>query len=127
MLSVIDLKKTLFLVLSRTGNTAETNSLMIWLIDYLSKKAGKTSPGKQIVLATDPERSTLTPHGTDRKIAVIPVPTNLSGRFSLLHACSLFPAALCGIDIKACWLAPPKWMSVPVMTGRPKTRPTCTR
>jgi glucose-6-phosphate isomerase len=98
---VIDPKKTLFLFNSRSGNTAETNALFLWLLNFLKKKASKTAPAKQIVIATDPERSPLMEIATAEKIEVIPIPTNLSGRFGILHVSSLLPAALIGIDAEA--------------------------
>lgn len=100
LFTVIDPKKTLFYVVSRSGNTAETNGVFMWLAELLKKKCGKTSLPKQVVIAGDPERPGLLDIAKQEKIPTLDLPPNLSGRFSILHACTLFPAALMGIDHK---------------------------
>jgi len=98
LLAAIDPKKTLFYFISKSGNTAETNGVFMWLAEFLKKKVGKTALSKQVVLATTPERSFLSTVAEAEQIELIPIPDNLSGRFSVLHASSLFPVALLGID-----------------------------
>lgn len=101
LLAAIDPKKTLFVVTTRSGNTAETNALFLWLLAYLKRKAGKTAPGKQVIVCTDPERSPLAEVCTSEKLTVVPVPSTLGGRFAVLHVSSLLPAALLGVDTDA--------------------------
>lgn len=97
----IDPKKTLFHVVSKSGNTAETNAMFLWLTAFLKRKAGKTAVAKQIVVATHPERSPLAEAAAQEKVQILEMAGNLSDRFTILHPANLFPAALCGIDIDA--------------------------
>lgn len=99
--AAIDAKKTLFILNTKSGNTAEANALFLWLIATLRKKVGKGAPAKQLILCTEAERSILTAAAKEEKIATLPIPNNLTGRFAVLHASSLLPAALLGIDVKA--------------------------
>ncbi|MDA3961964.1 MAG: hypothetical protein PF961_14330 [Planctomycetota bacterium] len=101
LLQAIDPKKTLFIFNSRSGNTAESNALFMWLLAFLKKKVAKTAPAKQIIACTDSERSPLTEVCTEEKIELIEIPTTLSGRFAILHVSSLLPAALIGVDTDA--------------------------
>lgn len=99
LMTVVDPKTTLFLISSRTGNTAETNGLFMWLEGLVKRKCGKTAVAKQIVIATDPERSPLVEAAKAAGCSILPVPSNIACRFDVLGNSSLFPAALCGVDI----------------------------
>ncbi len=98
-LEVVDLKKTLFLIVSRSGNTAETSGIFLWLKEQLKRKNGKTALAKQIVLATNAEHSALVEIAEKEKIRVLDIPSNLSDRFNVLGPATLLPAGLCGLDI----------------------------
>ena len=100
-LNIVDPKKTLFLFITHSGNTAETNALFLIITDWIKKKSGKTAVGKQVIVSTDIERSPLAEACKADKIEIIDVPTNLGSRFNILHLSTLFPAALCGIDTSA--------------------------
>src|SRR5688572_22577850 len=56
---VIDVKRTLFQVISKSGATAETMAMVLWLQDYLKKKSGKGACSAQMVITTDREKSPL--------------------------------------------------------------------
>jgi len=96
---VLDPKKTLFLVISKTGNTAETNALYLHLVAWLKKKSTKTNLPKQVIVATDPEKSPLALATRADKFKVLPVPGNLGDRFALLGPQNLLLAGLCGFDV----------------------------
>lgn len=97
----IDPKKTLFLVSSRSGASAEVLAVFLWVQELLRKKAGKGALQAQVVVATDKEKGGLADIARQEKLDVLHVPANLAGRFAALGPCSLFPAALCGHDIAA--------------------------
>ncbi len=94
------LKSTLFNVISKSGETAETASQFMVVRDLLQKKIGEGF-GKQIVATTDAEKGTL--HDIARRDGydMLPVPGDVGGRFSVLSPVGLFSAAMCGIDIDA--------------------------
>jgi glucose-6-phosphate isomerase len=100
-LAVIDPKKTLFQFISRSGTTAETNALLLWLLPWLRKKAGKNAPDKQVVILTDPDRSPAAEVAAKEGVTVLPIAENIGTRFGVFSNSALFPAALCGLDIDA--------------------------
>lgn len=88
---LIDVKKTLFVVISKSGGTLETMEQY----EYFSRKA----PAENFVFITDPAKGRLREIGKENGIAMLEVPENVGGRFSVLSPVGLFPAALMGIDI----------------------------
>ena len=94
------LERTLFNVVSKSGETAETASQFM-TIRALLKAALGAKFKDHIVAITDPAR------GTMRKICdadgyeTLPVPEGVGGRFSVLSPVGLFSAAMAGIDLDA--------------------------
>jgi glucose-6-phosphate isomerase len=99
--SVINVKSTLFIVITKSGSTPETLAQFIYFLDKV--KRAKLDPGKHFVIVTDkPDRKTPGPlRGFAKKygIKTFDIPGNVGGRFSVLTAVGLLPAALIGIDI----------------------------
>lgn len=96
---VMDLNRTLFLVVSKSGGTIETNANFAILLDRLKKTAGKKYRDR-IVAITDPGQGVLRKIATEEGFQSFPVPPNVGGRFSVLSAVGLVPAAFMGIDIR---------------------------
>lgn len=95
----INLKKTLFIVITKSGTTPETLSQYFYfrsLTDQLN-----LNPQKHFVFITDPKKGLLRKISKREKIPTFPIPENVGGRFSVLTPVGLLPAALIGIDIKA--------------------------
>lgn len=93
------LRKTLFNVISKSGETAETAAQFLITLDLVAKKLGRKSLTKHILVTTDPEGGTMRgiveQHGFD----ALPVPPGVGGRFSVLSAVGLFSAGMCGIKV----------------------------
>jgi glucose-6-phosphate isomerase len=93
----LDLKKTLFIVSSKSGSTIEPNCLM----EYFFEKVSRSNPraGRQFTAITDPKTSleTLARRRSFRKIFTNPA--DVGGRYSALTYFGLVPAALMGIDV----------------------------
>lgn len=98
LLEVLDLKKTLFQVVSRSGLTAETDALLLWLFDILKKKVGKSALTSQVVIVTDREKGPLAEIAKLEKIDVLHNPANLAGRYAILGNAGLFAAGMAGLD-----------------------------
>jgi len=92
------LRKTLFNVISKSGETAETASQFLIIRDLLRRKLGK-SFARQVLVTTDPESGTLRSQADEDGYETLPVPPGVGGRFSVLSAVGLFSAAMCGIDV----------------------------
>ena len=91
-----DLAKTLVIVSSKSGSTIETAS-MLALFTHSFLEAGLL-PSAHIVVVTDPG-SALDRDSRKNGLTVINADPNVGGRFSVLGAFGLVPAALIGIDV----------------------------
>jgi glucose-6-phosphate isomerase len=96
----IDLRRTLFNVVSKSGGTAETMSQFLVIRERLRAELGDGYT-RHLLLTTDPEKGVLRAIAREEDVATLPVPANVGGRFSVLSAVGLLPAAMIGIDIRA--------------------------
>ncbi|MEC9241991.1 MAG: glucose-6-phosphate isomerase [Gemmatimonadota bacterium] len=97
----LDLRRTLFNVVSKSGSTAETMALYLVLEGLLIEELGKERVGEHFVFTTDPENGALRSIAEAEGINSLPIPGNVGGRFSVLSPVGLFPAALAGVDAAA--------------------------
>lgn len=93
LLSRFDIKKTHFLVISKSGNTVETFSIYKYIYSLQSDASAYT-------FITDPD-SPLEKYAKEINASVLYLPDNVGGRFSVLSTVGLVPLALCGVDIQA--------------------------
>ena len=101
VLETIDPKKTLVNVITKSGATAETIGQFLIFFDLFAKKLGsKKKAVKHFVFTTDPKGGALRPLVEKDGFFALDLPPNVGGRFSVLTAVGLFPAALAGIDIR---------------------------
>ncbi len=99
LLERLDLRRTLFNVISRSGDTAETMSQFLIVRDLLLKELGAVDYTQHIVVTTNAAEGTLRQIVNDEGFRDLPVPPNVCGRFSVLTPVGLFPAACAGIDV----------------------------
>lgn len=93
-------KKTLFNVVSKSGETAETAAQFMVIRDLLKKHVGADYKAN-VVAVTDPKAGTMRKICDSEGFVTLPVPEGVGGRFSVLSPVGLFSAAMCGIDINA--------------------------
>ncbi len=93
LLSQFDIKKTHFLVISKSGTTVETFSIYKYI--YSQQKDPKA-----YTFITDPN-SPLEKYALDFGASVLHLPEHVGGRFSVLSTVGLVPLVLSGIDIQA--------------------------
>ena len=98
VLELIDIKKTCFNVISKSGSTIETIANFMVILDLLKDKVGENW-NKHLVITTDPDKGFLRDFAKKYNIKTFDIPPNVSGRFSVLSAVGLFPASTIGIDI----------------------------
>lgn len=91
--------RTLFIVTSKSGGTAET--MAQFLIVYDRIKSAGLDVTRQMVFVTDPKQGALRPLVERLKVPALDIPANVGGRFSVLTPVGTLPAALIGIDVKA--------------------------
>ena len=100
LLDRLELGRTLFLVISKSGGTAETMAQYLIVRGRLETELGDRA-ARHFVFITDPERGALRQIAERDGVASLAIPPNVGGRFSVLSAVGLLPAALIGIDIDA--------------------------
>ncbi len=99
LLQHIDVSKTLFHIVSKSGGTAETAATMLYFVKYLKEKLGDHFY-KNLLFTTDPVEGLLNQIAREYPIKCFRIPPNVGGRFSVLTAVGLISAAVAGIDIK---------------------------
>jgi glucose-6-phosphate isomerase len=97
-LSHVDIRRTLFNVVSKSGGTAETMSQFLIVRQALESALGE-GYRRHLIFTTDPEKGVLRQLAEQEQIATLPIPANVGGRFSVLSAVGLLPAALVGINV----------------------------
>lgn len=99
-LASIDLKDSIFYVVSKSGGTAETvASFIICYNSLLDAGVSKEDMSKYFVFSTDPTNGELRELANKENFKTLPVPSNIGGRFSILSSVGLFPALFAGIEI----------------------------
>ena len=102
LLDRIDVRRTLFNVISKSGTTAETMSQFLVVRDRLRDALDDPDGARRhFVFTTDPEKGVLRQIADDEGVVTLPVPQNVGGRFSVFSAVGLLPAAMVGIDVEA--------------------------
>ena len=92
-------KKTLVVVVAKSGATAETMAAFLIVEKWLRSAVGKKA-GRRIVAVTSAGHGDLAALAAREKFQTFTIPENVGGRFSVLSAVGLVPAALIGIDIR---------------------------
>lgn len=99
LLDRLDLARTLWIVISKSGGTAETMSQ--FLIVHARYSAAGVKPSENFVFVTDPEQGALRPLAQSLGVRALDIPPNIGGRFSVMTPVGMLPAALAGIDVRA--------------------------
>jgi len=99
LLDILDPEQTVFNVISKSGNTAETMSNFMIVYDWLSKSLPEKAVAERIIATTDKESSVLLDISREKGFDTFYIPSNVGGRFSVLSPVGLLSAGTCGIDI----------------------------
>lgn len=100
VLDVIDVKKTVFNIISKAGTTAECLAAYFILQQALIEKTGGKDFQNQIIMTTDAQKGYLRELVNKEKFTAFNIPDNVGGRFSVLSPVGLVSAAFTGIDIE---------------------------
>jgi len=99
LLQHIDVSKTLFHVVSKSGSTAETAAQMLYFVHHMAEKMGENFY-KNLLFTTDPVEGLLNRIAREYPIKCFRIPPGVGGRFSVLTPVGLISAALAGINIR---------------------------
>ena len=99
LLGNLRLDRTLFIVTSKSGGTAETMAQFLIVHDRLTRASLDVT--KQMVFITDPKQGALRPLAEALSVPALDIPSSVGGRFSVLTPVGTLPAALIGIDVRS--------------------------
>jgi len=109
LLDSLDLTRTAFNVVSKSGETAATMAQFLIVRDRLLRALGAIDYKPRVIVTTDAEQGSLRQIVNDEGFRDLVVPSGVTGRFSVLTAAGLFPAAVAGVRIEDL-LAGAAWM-----------------
>lgn len=99
-LAAHDWDDTLLLVVSKSGDTAETLSQFLSCLPALEDRFGREALREHILVVTENPRGAFHRIADRLGLEILPHPA-VGGRFSVLSVVGLLPAALAGVDIEA--------------------------
>jgi glucose-6-phosphate isomerase len=99
LLETVDLDKTVFNVITKSGSTTETVAEFLVFREALIQKLGVERHAEHIVITTDPERGEMREIAKRFGYESLSIPSDVGGRFSVLSSVGLLSAAVTGIDI----------------------------
>jgi transaldolase / glucose-6-phosphate isomerase len=95
----IDLQKTLFIVATKSGGTAETNSFFKYFYNQFDEVLGSENRGKHFIAITDPGSKLVDLAERYHFRETFLNDPNIGGRYSALSFFGLVPATLAGVDV----------------------------
>src|SRR5262249_27790042 len=100
LLARVDPQRTLWNVVSKSGDTAETMARFLIVRDRLMREFGAVDYKDHVIVTTETQRGSLRQIVNDEGFQSLAVPPDVDGRFSALTAVGLFPAAAAGVDVE---------------------------
>lgn len=97
VISLVNLKKTVVNVITKSGSTAETMASFMVMWEELSKAVGK-EPRNFVIATTDPLGGNLRKIANDTGMRTLTIPSGVGGRYSVLSPVGLLPAEVIGVD-----------------------------
>jgi glucose-6-phosphate isomerase len=98
LLGSLDLEKTLFNVITKSGGTPETIAQYLIVRERLEHRL-KDRYREHLVFTTDPEKGLLRRLSREERIRAFDIDPGVGGRFSVFTPVGLLPAALAGLDV----------------------------
>ena len=95
----LDMEKTMFNVISKSGKTSETMAQLMAVAAALEKKGLPIA--RHIIATTDAKNGNLVRIAEKEGLKTFVIPDDVGGRFSELTPVGLLSAAVCGFDVRA--------------------------
>ncbi len=99
LLDVLDLDKTMFNVVTKSGATSETMAQYLIIMKLLKDRYGDKA-NEHMIATTSENKGNLIKIAKQENLKTFYIPDGVGGRFSELCPVGLLPAAVVGIDIK---------------------------
>lgn len=97
-MDLIDWKHALVIIASKSGGTLEPMSIFFLCHDKLKKALGDKA-NNRVIAVTDPHTGTLRAFCLEQGIQMLPIPSDVGGRYSIFTPIGLLPIALLGGDV----------------------------
>jgi glucose-6-phosphate isomerase len=94
--NVIDLKKTVINIITKSGSTAET--IASFMIIYQKLKEENLNPEDHLIVTTDPEKGNLRKIVNDYGLKSLSIQSGVGGRYSVLSPVGLLLAEAIGVN-----------------------------
>lgn len=98
LFDVINPAKTAFIVITKSGGTAETIANFMAVVGYAESRG--VDIRDQLYFVTDPSKGKLRQLSKDWKVPVLDIPEGVGGRFSVLTPVGLLPSAALGVNVQ---------------------------
>ena len=99
LLDELNAARTAFVVISKSGGTAETLSQFLACFDWVDRHVDQ--PGMHFVLVSQPGNSPLRRFADQWRLTVVDHDANIGGRYSVLTVVGMLPALISGLDAHA--------------------------
>jgi len=100
-LKTFDLRTTRFIVISKSGSTAEPLSQALIAADAIDKAGGGKYLKHHFIAVTEPKPNVLHKFAEDIGCPILDHPTGVGGRYSVLTVVGILPAIIMGLDVEA--------------------------
>ncbi len=93
-----DLDKTVFNIISKSGETVEIISVFLYIMDFIKQNLGPSYISKNIYITTSSPQSSLYRVGKKEGISIIEGESSVGDRFSVLSVIGMLTAEVMGLD-----------------------------
>lgn len=101
LFEMMDMRFTGFIVISKSGGTAETVAQFIVCLAAISAEVGEDVLAKHALVITEPQDNPLRRLAEERNLPILEHDPGIGGRFSALSLVGLLPAMIAGLDARA--------------------------
>lgn len=96
----IDLERTAFNIVTKSGTTIETISALIIIRDLLLRRFGEAGYRDRVICTTDPIDNALRRLAAADGLRLVDIPRGVGGRFSALSTVGTLPLLCAGVDVR---------------------------
>lgn len=99
MFRALDLARTDFIVISKSGGTAETLTQFLICLEAVADEVGREEAADHFTVITEPGENPLRGIAAEWKLLTLDHDPGIGGRYSALSLVGLLPAAIAGLDL----------------------------
>ncbi len=110
-LARLNLAKTAWYVVSKSGSTLETIAMTEWICEIYRKN--NLSFYERAVVCTEKKKNILSDWAEKNKVPQLEIPLDVGGRFSVLTPVGIFPLAFAGVNVDSLMSGAKKALTAP--------------